>query len=183
MTLKMNEQNLKKFNIFLGLIIIIFGVIFLSILNISIEGTLIILSITLFTIAFARIINSFSDKTLVLPLNVSKFITGFISILLAIMVILSLSSNDLLKIENILIVYGFLFILIGAERIISGIILKNLIKGFRMVLIIVGVLFVILSIVILILSFLDYLIAIYLISFVLILSGLVRILNGIYLNK
>ncbi len=183
MELKMNEQNLRKSNIVLGLIIIIFGVIFLSIVNISIKGTLIVLAITLFTIAFARIINSISDKTLVLPLGVFKFITGFISVLLVIIIIFNVLSNALLDIDNTLIVYGSLFILIGIERIISGFILKDLTKGFKIVLIVVGVLIAILSIVILIFSFLDYLIAIYLISIVLILSGLVRILHGIYLNK
>jgi len=90
---KLNERHLKFFNIATGILIIGLAIIIISISSISEYQLLIIHAITIVIVGIAKIVNSISNKKLVIGFQIFKFVISLVIILLAIIVL----SNSLIQ--------------------------------------------------------------------------------------
>jgi hypothetical protein len=179
MSKEFNERYLQIFNLLSGLLVVSLAFIILVFSIINVIELLLIHAIAILTVGIAKLINSLVNKKLVLGLSIWKFAIGLIIIFLAVMVILDgLVQPLIFTIEMFTSLFGFAFILIGIEQSIKGIVTKDYLNWYRIILIIVGVFNLILSFSIIFIYNIKIL-EIILVSIILMANGIIRIILGV----
>ncbi len=178
MKLKEIEARLKNLNVVFGVLVMIFAffiVLFSAIPIIS----LILLSIAIFTIGIANIINGSSNKELSQGLMTFKFVIGILALLFGVIIFFGLGESPIVALGTLILIMAIFFILIGIDITVISITVKDYSDMSRLVILILAIVIIILSIISLIFILIDSSISLLLIPCSILTNGLQHIILGL----
>jgi hypothetical protein len=125
----------------------------------------------------ARINASFNNQRLSNTGKATKFVSGFVLLMLSFFVFITTLENPTFSTEILIFFLTTGLVIIGIARVGIGVVTQDYIKWFRILLIIVGIITIVLSLVSIIL--IDVTTTIYLLTTSLFINGFTRFLYGL----
>ena len=158
------DTAFNSVNIIIGFIVLSISIIVLILPNAVILSLIILLSIAIMASGVARIYNAFYSTYLNKIGKILKLITGILTFLVGLIVIIITYINPSISIIILISTIGYTFIVIGVARIFMGVVNEGYKKEYRIFLIIVGIITLIFAFMIVLFPILGYFILITYIS-------------------
>ena len=178
-----NESLFKNINLVVGLVITALSLIVLIFSTATLISLIILLSISFLFVGFGRIYNGFINETLNRTSKFAKYITGALSVIISIVMMILALTDPSLAILIFTNLFGYTLLFIGISRIGVGYLMESYPKQYRAALIIIGIITFIFSFLILVFPVFGYFILVMLISLSLLINGLIRISLGLIVKK
>jgi len=174
-----SRKGIKSSNILNGVVIMI-----LSAFIFFYTGAALIFLIYVFTViillsGISRVYIAINNDDLSTAGKATKFISGFLLILLSFVVFLATLGDPGFSTDLLIFFLIIGLLIIGLARVGTGAVNEKFNKGFRIFLIVVGGITIILTMIMIIAADLDTVIKIYFISTILFLNGFTRFLYGL----
>ena len=176
---KIKQENLRKVNFLMGLLIVIISIIVLIFAFEAVVTILYIVAISLLIIGLARIINGSSNEKLENSVKFWKIFSGVAAVIISIIGIAFLVINPVLSVNVIIFVFGIALMLIGIGRILAGLVNSEFDDWYRYLLLIVGGLTLILAIIVILFPGVGLQIIVIMLTVPLMLNGLLKMILGI----
>jgi len=179
----MSEKSTKKeiisSNILNGVIIMILSAIVFFYTSAALIFLIYVFTIILLISGISRVYISINDEDLSNIGKATKFVSGFILIIVSFVVFITTLGDPTFSTELLIFFLTLGLLIIGIARVGTGVVNEKFIKWFRILLVIVGSITIVLNLIIIIATDLDTIIAIYLIATSLFINGFTRFLYGL----
>ena len=179
----MNEKSTKKgivsSNILNGVIIMILSAMIFYYTSAALIFLIYVFTVILLISGISRVNISINDEDLSNIGKATKFVSGFILIIVSFVVFITTLGDPTFSTEILIFFLTMGLIVIGIARVGTGVVNQKFIKWFRIFLVIVGSITIVLNLIIVIAADLDTIMAIYLIATSLFINGFTRFLYGL----
>ncbi|MGB5911740.1 MAG: DUF308 domain-containing protein [Promethearchaeia archaeon] len=179
MSEKSETKAVNSSNILNGLIIMILAIIIFFYPNSTLIFLIYIFTVVILISGISRVYNSFNNQKLSNLGKATKFTSGFVLIILSLVIFLITLSDPAFSTELLILLIIIGLIVIGFARIGTGIVNKKYIKWFRVFLIIIGAITLVLNLISFYLKDTDPITVIFFIAITLFINGFTRFLYGL----
>ena len=179
MSEKSEKKAVKSSNILNGIIVMILAIIIFFYPNSTLILLIYIFTVIILISGISRVYNSINNQKLSNLGKATKFTSGFVLILLSLVIFLITLSDPAFSTELLILLIIIGLIVIGFARIGTGIANKKYIMWFRVFLIIIGVITLVLNLINIFLKDTDPITVIFFIAITLFINGFTRFLYGL----
>ena len=173
------EKGNDSSNIINGVMTMILSMIIFFYTSTALIFIIYIFTIVILISGMSRVNVSINNEKLSSIGKATKFISGFALIIISFVIFITTLGNPATSTEILILLITLGLIIIGIARVGTGAVNEKYIKGFRILLITIGLMTIILSLTSIITAESDVTITIYLIATTLFMNGFTRFLYGL----
>ena len=177
------SSSLRALNIIVGIVLLVMAIMAIVFTDITVLTILLIIAAAIVLMGVPRLINGATNNALETKVRISKFIVGFLAILIGVLTIIWALVDPTISIEWLIFLLAAALVILGFGRFFRGIKAKEFPTWLRVLVLGTGVLTILFALILFVISPIDPNLNILLLSVILLVNGIARLAIGFVGSK